>query len=67
VKTQREGLFCKAIKSTYSITELELFSILETLKEFQGMLWGLEIKVYKNHQNLDNKKDPEMVFRAYKL
>ena len=64
---QKEGLFRKAIKSTYSITELELFSILEMLKEFRGMLWGLEIKIYKNYQNLDNKKDPEIVFRAYRL
>jgi len=68
VKNQREGLFRKAIKQQrYSITELELFSILETLKEFRGMLWGLEIKIYKKYQNLDNKKDPEIVFRAYRL
>ena len=37
----------------YSVTELELFSIVETLKEFQGMLWGQRIKVYIDHQNLE--------------
>ena len=29
----------------YSITELELLSIVECLKEFKGMLWGQRIKV----------------------
>jgi len=37
----------------YSVTELELLSIVETLKEFQGMLWGKKIKVYTDHQNLE--------------
>ncbi len=39
-------------QSKYSITELELLSIVETLKEFRGMLWGQRIKVYTDHQNL---------------
>ena len=39
-------------QSKYSITELELLSIVETLKEFRGMLWGQQIKVYTDHQNL---------------
>ena len=30
----------------YSITEIELLAICETLKEFKGMLWGQRIKVY---------------------
>jgi hypothetical protein len=30
----------------YSVTEIELLAIVETLKEFKGMLWGQDIKVY---------------------
>ena len=36
----------------YSVTELELLSIVETLKEFKGILWGQRIKVYTDHKNL---------------
>ena len=36
----------------YSITELELLSIVETLKEFKGMLFGQEVEVYTDHINL---------------
>ena len=42
-------------QSKYSITELELLSIVECLKEFQGMLWGQCIKVYTDHKNLTQK------------
>ena len=28
----------------YSVTETELLAIVETLKEFRGMLWGQDIK-----------------------
>jgi hypothetical protein len=36
----------------YSATKIELLAIVETLKEFQGMLWGQTIKVYTDHKNL---------------
>jgi hypothetical protein len=36
----------------YSVTEIELLAIVEILKEFKGMLWGQDIKVYSDHQNL---------------
>ena len=39
-------------QTKYSVTEQELLSIVERLKEFKGMLWGHKIKVYTDHQNL---------------
>ncbi len=36
----------------YSITEIELVAIVETLKEFKVMLWGKNIKVFTDHANL---------------
>jgi hypothetical protein len=36
----------------YSVTEQELLSILECLKEFKGMLWGQKIIMYTDHKNL---------------
>ncbi len=39
-------------QSKYTITKLELVAIVETLKEFNGMLWGQRINVYTNHKNL---------------
>jgi hypothetical protein len=40
------------VQSKYSVTKIKLLAIVETLKEFQGMLWGQTIKVYTNHKNL---------------
>ncbi len=36
----------------YSVTKIELFAIVETLKKFKGMPWGQSIKVYTDHKNL---------------
>jgi hypothetical protein len=36
----------------YNVTKIELLAIVETLKEFKGMLWGQSIKVYTDHANL---------------
>jgi hypothetical protein len=36
----------------YSVTKIVLLAIVETLKEFKGMLWGQNIKVFTDHANL---------------
>jgi hypothetical protein len=36
----------------YSVTKQELVVIVETLKEFKGMLWGRQLMVYTDHKNL---------------
>jgi hypothetical protein len=36
----------------YSVTKIKLLAIVETLKEFKGMLWGQSIKVFTDHKNL---------------
>ncbi len=40
------------MQQKYSVTEIGLLVIVETLKEFKGMLWGQNIKVYTDHKNL---------------
>jgi hypothetical protein len=40
------------VQTEYSVTKIKLLAIVETLKEFQGMLWGQSIKVYTDHKNL---------------
>jgi len=39
-------------QTKYSVFKIELLAIVETLKEFQGMLWGQQTKVYTDHKNL---------------
>lgn len=39
-------------QTRYSVTELELLSIVELLKEFKGMLLGQKLVIYTDHQNL---------------
>jgi hypothetical protein len=36
----------------YSVTKIELLAIVITLKEFKGMLWGQNIKLFTDHANL---------------
>ncbi len=40
------------IQRKYSVTKIELLAIVETLKEFKGMIWGQQIKVFTDHANL---------------
>ncbi len=40
------------MQTKYSVTKIKLLAIVETLKEFQGMLSGQTIKVYTDHKNL---------------
>ncbi len=49
------AIFSRKLSETqqkYSVTEIELLAIVETLKESKGMLWGQDIKVYTDHKNL---------------
>ncbi len=39
-------------QSKYTVTKIELLAIVETLKQFNGMLWGQRINVYTDHKNL---------------
>jgi hypothetical protein len=40
------------MQQKYSVIEIELLAVVESLKEFKGMLWGQDIKVYTDHKNL---------------
>jgi hypothetical protein len=40
------------MQQKYSVMEIELLAIVETLKDFEGMLLGQDIKVYADHKKL---------------
>jgi hypothetical protein len=40
------------MQQKYSVTNINLLAIVETPKEFKGMLWGQSIKVFTDHKNL---------------
>ncbi len=40
------------MQQKYSVTEIELLAIVETIKEFKGILWGQDIIVDTDHKNL---------------
>ncbi len=39
------------VQPKYSVTEIELLAIVETLKKFKGMLWGQPIKVFTDQNS----------------
>ncbi len=43
---------CSNTQRKYSIRETELLAKVETLKEFKGMLWVQNIKMFTDHANL---------------
>jgi hypothetical protein len=51
----------------YSVIEIDLLAIVETLKEFKGMLWGQDIKVYTEHKNLTRDALGLTSDRVYRL
>jgi hypothetical protein len=53
VITQDNRLFSWKLSNTqhkYSVTKIKLLAIVETLKEFKGMLWGQHIKVFTHER-----------------
>jgi hypothetical protein len=53
------------MQQKYSVTEIELLAIVETLKEFKGMLWGQDIKVYTDHKHLTRDALGLTSYRVY--
>ena len=45
------------VQRNYSTTEQDLFSIVETLKEFRNVLLGQIIKVHTDHKNLVHESE----------
>jgi hypothetical protein len=56
-------------QSKYTVTELELLAIVETIKEFNGMLWGQRKKSHKSRSRFDfRQSNPlEDTFRRISL
>ena len=46
------GWKLSGVQSKYTVTKLVIVATMETLKEFNKMLWGQWINVYTNHKNL---------------
>jgi hypothetical protein len=55
------------MQQKYSVTEIELLAIAETLKEFKEMLWGQSIKVFTDHINLTRDALGLTSDRVYRL
>jgi hypothetical protein len=53
------------MQTKYSVSKIKLLAIAETLKEFQGMLWGQTIKVYTHHKNLTQDAIGSTSVRVY--
>jgi hypothetical protein len=51
----------------YSVIEIELLAIVETLKEFKRMLWGQDVKVFTDHKNLTRDALGLTSDRVYRL
>ena len=44
------------MQTKYSVTEIKVLAIVETLTELKGMLWRQSIKVYMDHKNLTSNR-----------
>jgi len=68
-KNRPLAFFSRKLSDTqkpYNTTEKELLAIVETLKEFKGMLWGQSIVVYTDHTNLIHNTQQMSSDRVYR-